>query len=476
VSCLFRTEFEDGHPIGMPSPALLRSCTLLKDNSATCPPSARSVKSSFRYLPFFRAASKRLKSGTMSQELSLDLETKTGTLETVGVTFLILLVAHACVDALGAMLPASLALFEVRVALSPEQSAWLLGLGSLTSGLAQPACAVVSDRMGTRSLGIWGVALAGLGIGLLGLAPDAVSLAVIYMLGMIGVGMFHPVGAATAGHLLQHRRTSAVSIFFVAGMAGGISGAVLGPRLLSLSSGFRMLPVIVVPVVILAYILQRRFATLEPMATKSFHDLELMVPRKNWTVVGILYLSAAMRFSVNMALLYLYVRWTQYQITSENVGWSAAEVARAAAPINGNLNAATLVGMALGGISAGVFVRSGREKWPMVLVPLVFAPVIALFPFVPMQINYLLAMLAGTGFAAMIPVTIALAQRLLPHRANFASSLMMGGAWAVAMVGPRLAELGVGGIGLVPTFLVTAAVLAVSGAVCVLIRVPTDTN
>jgi hypothetical protein len=62
-------------------------------------------------------------------------------------------------------------------------------------------------------------------------------------------------------------------------------------------------------------------------------------------------------------------------------------------------------------------------------------------------------------------VTIALAQRLLPHRANLASSLMMGGAWTVSMVGPRLAEFGVTRWGLSTTFLLTACGLVLSGIV-----------
>ena len=100
------------------------------------------------------------------------------------------------------------------------------------------------------------------------------------------------------------------------------------------------------------------------------------------------------------------------------------------------------------------------------LVPIAFAQVIALFPYAPLSWSYLLAVLAGIGFAAMIPITIALAQQLLPHRANLASSLMMGGAWAVAMLGPTLAEIGVSRWGVNTTFLLTAGCLVVSGIVC----------
>jgi len=400
------------------------------------------------------------------------LEVELSGARAAGITFAAILAAHLFIDALAAIVPASLGLLEARLMLRPEQSAWLLGLGSLTSGLAQPACALVSDRLGTRTLGVLGIALAAMGIGSLGLATNMVSLALIYVLGMIGVGMFHPIGAATAGELKRHRRTSAVSLFFVAGMLGGVLGAMLGPRLLALPGGFGLLPWVMVPTIAVAIYLGRNFATLLPSNNLVSKPRAGDSMSGSWSVVGILYVAAAMRFCVNMALLYLFVRWSQGHIQSVEVTWTVKEVARAAAPINGNLNGATLVGMALGGLAAGVFVRPGGEKWPMVLVPIVFAPVIALFPYMTVGVNYLLAMLAGIGFSSMIPVTIALAQRLLPHRANLASSLMMGGAWAVAMVGPRAAEFGVARVGLTNTFLATALVLAASGLVCLAVRVP----
>jgi len=401
----------------------------------------------------------------MSQESSLALEKDLAPARIVGTAFVVVLLGHAVVDALAALVPATLGLLEVRVGMTAQQSAWLLGLGPLCSGLAQPICAVVSDRRNTRLLGVVGVALGALGIGTLGLAADVTSLALIYALGMIGIGMFHPVGATTIGYLRSHNRNTAVSLFFVAGMIGGVSGALLWPRVLSMPQGFRYLPLAILPAAALIVFMQRSFVQLAPAGNSSTHIPVTQAPRADWVMVGLLYIAACLRFCVNMALLYLYVRWVQGMVAAEHAGWSAEQVARFAAPLVGDLNAATLLGMAIGGLAAGFVVRVGRERWPMVWVPIAFAPVIAWLPYAPLKLGYVLALLAGVGFAAMIPVTIALAQRLLPHRANLASSLMMGGAWAVAMLGPRLAEFGVTRCGLSTTFLLTACGLILSGIV-----------
>ena len=125
-----------------------------------------------------------------------------------------------------------------------------------------------------------------------------------------------------------------------------------------------------------------------------------------------------------------------------------------------------IFGMAVGGILAGRFVHPNRERLPMILVPIVFAPLVALFPYMSIEMSYVLAAAAGMGFSSMIPISIALAQHLLPHRAYLASSLMMGGAWTVATIGPRMAELAVSYLGINTAFLLTGTALALSGLVC----------
>jgi MFS family permease len=173
---------------------------------------------------------------------------------------------------------------------------------------------------------------------------------------------------------------------------------------------------------------------------------------------------------VNLALLYLYVRWMEKSVAAGNPSLSELQLSEMVAPLVGNLNASTMLGMAIGGLSAGILIPSGREKWPLVAFPLLFAPAIALFPIASREFGYVLAVLAGIGFASMVPVTLAVAQRLLPTRTSLASGLMLGGAWSVAMLGPVLAEWIVRAASLELAFYLTAGLLAVSGVILVPIR------
>lgn len=407
----------------------------------------------------------------MSQHIALDRNPTMQPARAAGIAFAALLVAHAAVDALSALVPASLGLLEARLQLTAKQSAWLMGVGPLFSGLVQPICALASDRFATRQPGVWGVVLGVVGIGSLGLVSNFWALTIVYAIGVIGIGMFHPVAAATAGHLWSDRRSTAVSYFFVTGMVGGVVGAMFWPRVLITPSGFQYLPLMVAPLLLLALVLHRAFAEIKPMSTRhEAREESAALPPADWAMVSVLYVAAVFRFCVDMALVYLFVRWAQSVVAAEHAAWSLEKVAEAAAPRVGNLNAAKLVGMASGGLAAGMFVRTGKEKWPMVLVPLCFSPMIAVLPYLPIQVGYVIAVAVGVGFASMIPVTIALAQRLMPRQTNLASSLMMGGAWALALVGPTCAEFGVARWGLQTTFLLTAATLALSGLVCLPVR------
>ena len=409
----------------------------------------------------------------MSQDASFAVDESREIAPSFGLTLVILLIGHLTVDALATLMPSSLGLLEVRLGMTPRQAAWLMGYGPLISGLSQPLCAMVSDLQHTRRWGAVGLALAGIGICCLGLAGGFYSLSAIYILGMVGVGMFHPVAATTVGYLKQHKRNSAVSLFFVSGMLGGVLGGYCWPRFLTATDGsdpFRMLPLVMIPVLVLVALTQRCFSHLPSPKTSYQWDNDHPIPRSNWVMVGFLYLSACFRFCVNVALFYLFLRWVQSKYAVMNADWTKEQIAEASAPVQGELIAACMLGMAIGGLIAGQLVRPGKEKMPMVLVPILFSPVIALFPYVPLNLGHVLALFSGVGFASMIPINIALAQKLLPHRANLASSIMMGGAWMVSTIGPPLAEAAISRWGQSTAFLLTSLALVVSGLLCLPVK------
>ena len=203
-----------------------------------------------------------------------------------------------------------------------------------------------------------------------------------------------------------------------------------------------------------------------------------------------------------MALVYLFTEWAaQFVLMKNDAALMNEQLGIEASQVNGLLQASMQVGMGAGGITLGFILAARFEKAVFVLLPFLGAMSIALIPTLgsldPQASRWavmLASVLAGTGFGASVPVSLSLAQRLLPHRTSLVSGMMLGGAWMLSFLGPMGAEviqnglaskpsvpgfvIGVvemlpesmssgimDGLGLNAAFYVTAGLLAVAGIV-----------
>ncbi len=395
---------------------------------------------------------------------------------------------HFSVDAFAFVIVALLPLLTTRLGLSNTEKATVLALGSVSSGLIQPIVAMLSDRYNTRLLGTIGFLVAVVSVGMIGFVNSFAMLLVVQCVSAAGIGAFHPPAAAAAGHLSGKKRTLGVSCFFLAGMLGGVMGNTLSPLWVDLFSpivngepmverGLKSLAFLIIPgvaaVVLLGWAIHKA-----PHAHADAHRVHAALSdeqrRLHWFAVSLLYVSNVLRFTVNMILLYLYISWAERSVLARS---GAAELSDAlgleASTLFGILAGSMQVGMGSVGLAAGFLLRTHHEKAALVLMPVVGAVAIVGAPYVdglPMGVAaaaVLLAILAGVGFGSMIPVSISLAQRLLPHRTGLASSLMLGGAWMFAATGPFIAKWAEERFGLEGAFWFTAGVLLLSGLVVI---------
>ena len=391
---------------------------------------------------------------------------------------------HSVVDFFSAVVIPLLSVLEGRLNMSPIQGAILVAMGGLCSGLVQPIVALLSDRNHARAIASAGFLAAVVCISLVGQVENFAQLMVIQAIGTAGIGAFHPPAAAAVGQLAGRRRSAGVSVFFVAGMIGATAGMIAVPRI-ARAWGVDALIWLLIPgllsVVVLVLAMPRGASV--PHTAREAHVLLTPAQRAaRWKCVWLLYVVSALRYTVNMMLVQLLIRWSEEAVLRAS---SATELTRdlrmAAAATNGPIQSGMQVGMAFGGLFLAWKIRPGQEKRPLALTPWLGALAIGLFPFLTGQLDpqvhrYVLiacagalAFVAGVGFAGMVPTTIALAQRLLPHRSSLASSLMMGGSWALAAVGPLLVQSIIGMGGLQAAFLSTAGLLAFSGVVALLV-------
>lgn len=375
---------------------------------------------------------------------------------------------HSGVDFFSFVTISLMPLLAVRLGMTPDQKAYLLMLGGLSSGAIQPLVAWASDRLDTRALGTVGVVLASLAVPLIGWAQSLPQLVVLYFVGVVGVGAFHPPAAASVGQLAGRRRSLMLSVFFLFGMIGGISGNVLSPQLVELfasfsdltgneatSYGLRALVVLAPLGLVLACVLAWAIHPVGHRHTGA-HESHATLPAseraRRWRAFWLLYVCNAIRFATNLGLVYLFIEWTE-RLTRVRHGVAALDqdLALSASAINGPLQGSMQVGMGFGGILLGFLLRPRLEKPAFIAVPLLGAVCIVLFPYtdrlaggpyeqavVPAALA--MGVLCGFGFGSVIPVALSLGQRLLPHRTGFASGIMLGGAWCMAAAGPLVAK------------------------------------
>lgn len=380
-----------------------------------------------------------------------------------GLRAAITIVVHFLVDVFSFVGVALMPLLAVTLGMGTEQKALLLALGSLCSGVVQPFVAWVSDRYDTRAVGTLGFVVAVLCIGSFGLAQNFTQIAILYSVGAAGIGAFHPPAAAITGHLGGAKRSKYVAFFFLAGMVGGMTGNVLIPEYIAMmtpqidgspdtASGLRAL-LYLIPVGLLAAFVLARATHPVPHRHNGAHathtEWDAHEKRQRWFAVGVLYVTNMLRFSVNMALVYLLVEWVGDITLIRNDAAAMTEaLGIKASKLNGILQASMQVGMGGMGIVLGLVLSAKYEKLAFIVFPIVGSVFLFMIPRASMiadgiEVPFAIVatILTGVGFGAVIPVSISLAQRLLPHRTSLASGLMLGGAWMIAFLGPIVAEL-----------------------------------
>jgi MFS family permease len=304
----------------------------------------------------------------------------------------------------------------------------------------------------------------------------------------MGVGAFHPPAAAAVGRLAGPKRSRYIALFFLAGMLGGMAGNVFTPGIVEAAArtptgidpqrGLDFLRWFMIPGLVCAVLLHISIRSVGHRGSNSgaAHDSwDRAEVRARWGAVLILYVSNILRFTVNMALVYLFSEWAQrHTLDAAGVTSMTEALGAQASGLNGRLQGAMQVGMGTGGLLLGFVLSARYEKSVFWFIPTLGALAIAAISLadglaIAVPLAMLGSVLAGAGFGACVPVSMSVAQRMLPHRTSLASGLMLGGAWAFAFVGPLTVEWVqnglAGGLGLDAAFFVTAGALFVAGLI-----------
>lgn len=359
-----------------------------------------------------------------------------------GARFWVVFISHITVDLFPIFLVALGPALKARLLLSEQQYAIFFAISPVISGLSQPMFSWISDRYNTRLLGPLGLTVAALSICSIGFAQNFWQLLALQVIGMTGVGVYHPIGSAVAGRLsrgamsnigsARRARGIGLSIFFTGGMLGGFFGPLIASSI-NVSFGMPWLLVLALPSVLIGWamwIATRRVPhrSPKPVIDPNAEDAHQSAAeiRRRWRAVWLLLAINSFRFTTNVGLYFLFTQWAMLQIADGDE----------ASVLSSRLISASTLGMAAAGLLSGWVIPAGKEKIPFVAISFLMAPAVAIMPWVGLWPMYACAFGAALGYFMPIPPAIGLAQRLLPHATGFTASLLMGCGWAISALGP----------------------------------------
>ncbi|HSE36766.1 MAG TPA: MFS transporter, partial [Blastocatellia bacterium] len=148
-------------------------------------------------------------------------------------TLAALCAGHFVNDSYSSIIYPLLPLIKVKLGLTPAQVFWLAPLYAISSSLMQPVYGFISDRYFRRFFAVFGPAITGVFVSMIGLAPSYGILIVLLVAGGIGIGSFHPQGAAMAAVAASERRRVGMALFSAVGTLGFAVGPLVITRVVS---------------------------------------------------------------------------------------------------------------------------------------------------------------------------------------------------------------------------------------------------
>ncbi|MCG3162268.1 MAG: Fosmidomycin resistance protein [Acidobacteria bacterium] len=334
-------------------------------------------------------------------------------------TITLLSTAHFVMDSYSSFLFQLLPLMATKLHLTPAQAGLVPPTLTIASSLMQPVYGVISDRYLKRSMVVFGPLIAAVFLSCLGMADSLPMLMALVIAGGVGVGIFHPQGAALVSRAASaegygRHQGMVMSIFSSAGTVG----YALGPLLIALIVGrfglerswYAVVWGVAIWLVMLRYCppLERKERAAD---APSLGD----ALRAAWAPLTLLYFAVVLRSAVSVSVQ------TYWPFALKSFGMTEMEY--------GSVLAGFLFFGGVGGFFGGALAdRLGARRVSLVAMLLAAPLLLAAFSTRGTLSNVLL-MAGGTVLNLPIPISVVMAQRLVPGGASTVSALMMGFAW-----------------------------------------------
>jgi len=354
-----------------------------------------------------------------------------------------LAVVHMMADSCQGAVPALLPFLVSQRGYSYAAASGLILAATVSSSVVQPIFGHYSDRRSLVGLIPLGPLVGGIGIALVGIAPNYLLTFLAVVLSGLGVAAFHPEGSRFANYVSGRKRASGMSFF---GLGGNI-GFALGPVIVTplvLAFGLSGTLFFAIPGAAVALFLAGRLGHLvafRPPQLAGAHQVGS--PDDDWRGFRRLAGVIAFRTFVYFGLLTFV---PLYYVNALGTSKATANVALTAMLVGGAF------GTLAGGWLADRFGRRSVLFGSMTILP----PLLLVFHTLRPPASTVLLFLIGAAVIATFSVTVVMGQEYLPGRIGVASGVTLGLSIGLGGLGAPVLGLVADAFGLDTTLYVIA--------------------
>ncbi|MDE2636629.1 MAG: MFS transporter [Chloroflexota bacterium] len=393
-------------------------------------------------------------------------------------------IGHLTNDVFASMTPVLLTFLAAGILpMSNAQIGLTVGIAQLLNALPQPFFGLRADRSGGRRLGAFGLALhVGLFTVAVVLAAETRQYWLMFfplVIAPIGSAALHPVGALHAAEAMPQRSAFNMALFFLMGQTGlalgpAIAGILLdraNPNLLG-----RMGDLVgvfafgmqndVTPIVLLSLISipgmllmwtnipkhHEHHAAKDERNSLGQNGAKQHFPLLAFVILGLIVILRGLGQQGSVAFV---------PLLFEQKGWSPAAY--------GTITSSFWIASGISGLLFGRLADRFDRRVVMMLSMILSAPAFFLLPAYEGAFAFILAIAAGGLSGGAHSLIVVMAQDLIPMRKGFASGAILGFIFATGAIGSLAIGVISEQIGLSLTFQIVALMIAVAGALSMLL-------
>lgn len=362
--------------------------------------------------------------------------------------------AHFMVDAFSNMYAPLLPLLMPRLGMSLQAAGTLMMVYQAAASLSQLVFGRLADRGYARALLVAGPLVSAIVLSLMGLVERQSVLALVLVVGGLGIAAFHPPGAMVAHTAGRSRPGTAMSVF----VTSGTIGFAISPLLVANAAGRYGLGSTVwflIPGVACSLLFARAVPAL-PLSEHRSHRSGFAALRPQARNLFLLYSLVVLRTVVSLS----FATFVPVLLTQQ--GMSVGEA--------GTAMALYLFMSGIGGFWGGTLADGFGPRRVITWSLLLSTPFLLAAPQTTGWTFALLLAVGGLFLQSTLPVNVSFGQALAPHSAATVSSLTMGVAWGTGGMLVPVTGMIADAIGLPVTL--TALAVVPLGAAALSTRLP----